>query len=125
MNRRIKKKKEKPIIEICKNIKTDFCVDAIEYFNLFLNEKVIYKIVKKTYKDKFNIEEYAIYDIDGDEDGCIVYFINESDKKKSDKWRAIAFWVESKKNGVAIPNVEIQDVLYEVDTCQNAVWLMQ
>lgn len=151
MNKRIRKKMEKPIIDICKVIKADFWNDVFywywgipnrkdydfkdeydvedykfEYQKVLFNREMLYKIVKKAYKDNFKIDEYKIYEIPySDKDGCVVYFINESDKKKNkDKWRAIAFWVESRKNGVAIPHKDINSTLYPRNTCQEAVYLM-
>ena len=161
MNRRIKKKKAKPIIEICKTIKVaDLCskqdfglndknkqtfwycdipnpkdydfndIDdrvfyKYEWDRVYANRQLIYKIVKKAYKDNFNIKEYAIWEIPYfDNEGCFIFFININDIKK-DKGRGIAFFVESKKNGVAIPHKDIKQSLYPKNTCQEAVCLTE
>lgn len=147
MNCRIKKKHAKPIIEICKQIQTDSFdrelfwyrgypdksdydfTNKYDYYDYLYekqyvheNRALLYKIVKKAYRDRFPIQDYALQEIPySDNEGCFVYFCS----KEENCGNMICFWVEHK--GKAIPYksdnfVDKGNNLFPQKTCQEAVW---
>lgn len=151
MNKRIKKKKEKDIIEICKTIKWEYMhqiystyweanstikkyeikdADALyDYKEEILAKEMLQRIVKRCISEHFPIQNYSIFEIPyGDRNGWIMEFVNTKEyedyhknNNKNIKIHEIDFWVTF--NGYAIPQM-IDNNGYQCNakTCIEAVY---
>lgn len=102
MNKRIKKKKEKGIIEICKSISWEYMHrgsseswtyweenstikkhqikdddDLYDYKEEMLAKEMLKKVVKRCVEEHFPIQNYSIFEIPyGDKNGWMIDFVN-------------------------------------------------
>ncbi|ACA57560.1 hypothetical protein FDC45_15955 [Clostridium botulinum] len=152
MNKRIKKKKEKNIIQICKSISWEYmhkgyptyweenstikkheiidADDLYEYKEEMLKKEMLKKVVKRCVAEHFPIQNYNIFEIPyGDKEGWMMDFVNTKEYEeyhkndnKNIKIHEIDFWVE--KNGEAIPQLYNPKTGSQSDAidCKSAVW---
>lgn len=150
MNKRIRKKKEKELLIFCNKIKLvckkikwldgtlvwrstrglshrDYDdLDEIQAINKL--NRMLYKVVKRCYEEKFPIQEYMVFEIPyRDKDGWIIDFVHMQDYSdyhyngmKAVEMRCIDFEVPYK--GVAIPLRLEGCNQYECKTCKEAVY---
>ena len=150
MNKRIKKKKEKNIIDICKTITwANMCKgyptywernsrikkreikdtdDLYDYKEEMLAKEMLKKIVKRCVAEHFPIQNYSIFEIPyGDKNGWIMDFVNTKEYEdyhkngnKSTKIHEIDFWVSF--TGFAIPQTNNNGCQRDSKTCIDAVY---
>lgn len=134
MNKRIKKKKEKSVIEICKIIAWEYmhqgyptywegnstirkheikdADDLYDYKEEMLAKEMLKKVVKRCISEHFPIQNYSIFEIPyGDKNGWIMDFVNTKEYEdyhkngnKNIKIHEIDFWVPF--TGYAIPQTK-------------------
>ncbi|NFO30981.1 hypothetical protein FDB41_11935 [Clostridium botulinum] len=150
MNKRIKKKKEKNIIEICKNISWQYMYrgyptyweenstikkyeiidadDLYEYKEEMLAKEMLKKVVKRCVVENFPIQNYNIFEIPyGDKKGWMMDFVNTKEYEeyhkngnKNIKIHEIDFWVTF--TGYAIPQINNNGCQHDSKTCNEAVY---
>ncbi|WP_026883706.1 hypothetical protein [Clostridium akagii] len=151
MNKRIKKKNEKKIIEICKSIswaymhrgcptywaenstiKRHEIIDTdtlYDYKEEMLAKDMLKKVVKRCVSECFSIQNYSLFEIPyGDKKGWMMIFVNTKEYEeyhkngnKSIKIQEIDFWVSF--TGYAIPQINDKNG-HQSDskTCINAIY---
>lgn len=150
MNRRIKKKKAKPIIDICKKIKYHngnlLWYQDIIYFRDVLSGKVeiedynnslyyqyqtrksLYLIVKKALEDKFPIQKYLVCDINYGNDITIFSFSDSKEYTEMEiKITGIDFVIEHNiKKAIPYRYDETATTLpnmFPCNNCYNAIYV--
>lgn len=150
MNKRIKKKKEKKIIRICKTITwANMCKgyptywegnstikkreikdadDLYDYKEEMLAKEMLKKVVKRCVAEHFPIQNYSIFEIPyGDKKGWIMDFVNTKEYEdyhkngnKRTKIHEIDFFVSF--TGFAIPQTNNNGYQCDSKTCIDAVY---